>query len=77
MQSRSPHSSSPAVVLTGDADEVEVRYVARGASTSVRVTDLRTGDAVVLDATELESLARAPGAELRRLLHDIDGRARP
>lgn len=77
MDSRMPGSDPPDVVLRSGDDEVEVRYVPRGASTSLMVTDLRSGNAVVLDATELESLARAPGAELRRLLHDVDGRAHP
>ena len=66
-------ASLPAVVLRGVDSVVEIRYVGRGATTSVMVTDVRTGDRVVLDATELESLVRGPHAELRRLLTGIAG----
>jgi hypothetical protein len=48
-----------AVVLRSADSVVEIRYVRRGATTSVMVTDVRTGDHVILDATELESLVRA------------------
>ena len=48
----------PAVVLRSADSIVEIRYVRRGATTSVMVTDVRTGDQIILDATELESLAR-------------------
>jgi len=60
-----------AVVLRNADSTVEVRYVGRGATTSVMVTDVRTGDHTILDATELESLARGQRAELRRLLTGI------
>jgi hypothetical protein len=72
MASRNP-APAPAVVLRSADDAVEVRYVPRGSSTSVMVTDVRTGDRAILDATELESLARSPGAELRRLLAEVSG----
>ena len=62
--------SRPAVVLRDAANAVEIRYVGQGATKSVMVTDVRTGDRVVLDATELESLARSPRAALRHLLAD-------
>ncbi len=56
-------------IVLRDGDEiVQVRYVRRGASTSVHVTDARSGREIVLDATELESLARAPEPVLRELL---------
>jgi hypothetical protein len=47
-----------AIVLRSAGSVVEIRYVRRGATTSVMVTDVRTGDHVILDATELESLVR-------------------
>lgn len=56
------------VVLRDGGQTVEVRYVRRGASTSVHVTDVGSGREIVLDATELESLARAPEPVLRELL---------
>lgn len=55
---------------------VEIRYVGRGGTTSVLVTDLRTGDHSILDATELESLARGPAAAVRELLDGMAGRSR-
>ena len=62
-----------AVVLRSADSVVEIRYVGRGATTSVMVIDVRTGDQVILDATELESLARGHPAELRGLSTGIGG----
>jgi hypothetical protein len=62
---------APAVVLRSADDVVEICYVPRGSSTSVMVTDVGSGDRTILDATELECLARSPGAELGRLLTGI------
>ena len=64
----------PIRLRSGDC-VVEIRYVGRGATTSVMVTDPRTGDHSILDATELESLARGPAAEVRELLNGIGGEA--
>lgn len=66
-----PRVPPASVVLREDGEEVEIRYVRRGASTSLMVTDRQTGSTAVLDATELESLARAPGSEVRELIGDI------
>jgi hypothetical protein len=57
----------PTLLRDGDA-AVRVGYVRRGGSTSVKLTDAASGAAITLDATELESLARAPEALLRDLL---------
>ena len=65
--------SPPVIVLRSAESTVEIRYVERGATTSVLVSDAATGDHTTLDATELESLARGHSAELRRLLTEIAG----
>ena len=68
-----PEEASFPIRLRSDECVVEIRYVGRGATTSVMVTDVGTGDRTILDATELESLARGPETELLRLLSGLAG----
>jgi hypothetical protein len=51
---------------------VELSYLDRGDSMSLLVHDVLTGNEIVLDSTELESLARARHESFRRLLREID-----
>lgn len=62
----------PDVVLRNEFSLVELRYVQRGDSLSLAVTDALTGNQIVLDSTELESLARAPHEAFRALLRNLD-----
>ena len=62
----------PAVVLRNEFSLVELRYVQRGDSVSLSVTDGHSGSEIVLDSTELESLARAPHEAFRQLLRELD-----
>lgn len=65
-------SAPPAAILRNEFSLVEVGYVRRGDSVSLLVHDSITGAETLLDATELESLARAPHESFRRLLREID-----
>lgn len=62
----------PDVVLRNEFSLVSLRYVQRGDSVSLAITDSLTGNEIVLDSTELESLARAPHEAFRALLRDLD-----
>ena len=62
----------PPVTVRNEFSLVEVGYVPRGKSLSLVVTDSLSGSRIVLDATELESLARAPHESFRRLLREVD-----
>lgn len=62
----------PAAVLRNEFSIVELRYVRRGDSVSLLIADTMADNEIVLDSTELESLARAPHESFRRLLREID-----
>lgn len=62
----------PAAVLRNEFSLVELTYLRRGDSISLQITDSLTGESIVVDSTELESLARAPHESFRRLLREID-----
>lgn len=62
----------PAAVIRNEFSLVELHYVRRGDSTSLLVRDTVAGNEIVLDSTELESLARAPHESFRKLLREID-----
>ena len=62
----------PDAVLRNEFSVVELRYVRRGDSVSLLITDTVAGTQIVLDSTELESLARAPHESFRRLMKEID-----
>lgn len=61
----------PPVTIRNEFSLVEVGYLPRGKSLSMVLTDSLTGSRIVLDATELESLARAPHESFRRLLREV------
>ena len=58
----------PLTVLRNEFAVVEISCLRRGDSTSLVVTDAATRRSVVLDATELEALTRAPREAFRTLL---------
>ena len=62
----------PPVTIRNEFSLVEVSYLRRGASLSLVITDSTTGSRLVLDSTELESLARARHESFRRLLREVD-----
>jgi hypothetical protein len=66
-------TSLPAdVVLRNEFSLVQLRYLRRGDSISLVVTDTVHGNEITLDSTELETLARAPHEAFRKLLREID-----
>jgi len=62
----------PTAVMRNEFSMVELRYLRRGESLSLVITDTLNGNEIVLDSTELECLARAPHESFRRLLREID-----
>lgn len=66
-------TTPPDAVIRNEFSVVELRYVQRGDSVSLAVTDAVSGNEIVLDSTELESLARAPHEAFRSLLRALDG----
>ncbi|MPZ93785.1 MAG: hypothetical protein GEU96_02480 [Propionibacteriales bacterium] len=62
----------PAAVIRNEFSLVELHYARRGDAISLVVRDTVAGNEIVLDSTELESLARAPHELFRKLLREID-----
>lgn len=64
----------PLAVLRNEFAVVELSCLRRGESTSLVVTDAASGQSIVLDATELEALTRAPREAFRTLLLEAEAR---
>ncbi len=58
----------PLAVLRNEFAVVELGCLRRGESTSLVVTDAASGRSIVLDATELEAMTRAPREAFRTLI---------
>ena len=72
MSSETPDATPQSVVVRNEFSIVELSYVRDGDGLCMVVSDADTGEHVVLNPTELASLARSSHESFRMLLRAID-----